>query len=189
MFARLAVFSAAISTFAVAVAAAEKKAGGLPQLNPQDFAPQLIWLVISFGLLYFLMAKVALPKVGGVIEDRAQRIRRDLDEAERLKGETDKALADYEASMASARGRAGGIAKDIREKLGAEVEGERVKVDAQVNGRIADAERRIGDLKTKAMANVGQIATEAAEAIVMQLTGKPATQDEVRQAVKAIART
>lgn len=175
-----------LATMAVALAG-EAKGSGLPQLNPHDFAPQLIWLVATFGVLYFLMANVALPRVGGIIEDRRNRIKRDLDEASRLRTETEKALADYEASIASARSRAGGIAKEIRDKLSAEVEAERAKVDKQVAARLNEAERRIADMKSKAMTEVGQIASDTAEAIVSQLTGKAAGKDEIRQAVKLAA--
>lgn len=178
---------ASLATMAVALAAEAKGGGGLPQLNPQDFAPQIIWLIATFGLLYILMAKVALPRVGGVIEDRRQRVQRDLDEAARLKTETEKALADYEASIAAARARAGGIAKELRDKLAADVEAERAKVDKQVSARLGEAERRIADMKTRAMSEVGQIAAETAEAIVAQLTGKAAGKDEIRQAVKQAA--
>jgi F-type H+-transporting ATPase subunit b len=173
-----------LSTFAVGLAAEAK--GGLPQLNVHDFAPQLIWLFATFGLLYWLMAKVALPKVGSVIEERAQRIQRDLDEATRLKSETEKALADYEASLSSARSRAGGIAKEIRDKLTGEVDAERGRVDKQVASRVADAEKRINDMKVRAMAEVGQIATDTAEAILGQLQGKPAARDAVAGAVKKV---
>lgn len=176
---------AGFATFA-AVLAGEAKGGGLPQLNPNDFAPQLIWLALTFGVLWFLMAKVALPKVGGVIEARAQRIQRDLDEAVRLKGETEQALADYEASLASARGRASGIAKDIRDKLTTEVDAERGKVEKQVASRVADAEKRIKDMKIRAMTEVGQIASDTAEAIVAELLGKPAAKEAVAGAVKAV---
>lgn len=176
---------ASLTTLAV-VLAGEAKGGGLPQLNRHDFAPQLIWLVLTFTVLWWLMAKVALPKVGGVIEERAQRIQRDLDEAARLKGETEQALADYEASLASARGRASGIAKDIRDKLTSEVDAERAKVEKQVASRLADAEKRISDMKTRAMSEVGQIASDTAEAIVTELQGKPAAKDEVAGAVKAV---
>lgn len=169
----------------VAVVLAGQQKGGLPQLNPQDFAPQLIWLAITFLALWWLMAKVALPKVGSVIEERAQRIQRDLDEAKRLKAETEKALADYEASLAAARGRASGIAKDIRDRLSAEVEGERSKVERQVASRTLDAEKRIADMKTRALSEVGEIATEATHAIVAELTAKTVTREEVEGAVKA----
>lgn len=175
-----------LASFAtIAVLLAEQAKGGLPQLNPHDFAPQLIWLAITFGLLMFLLTKVALPRVGSVIEERAQRVARDFSEAERLKLEAEKALADYETSLASARSRAGGIAKEIRDKLAADVEAERAKAEAQVNGRIEDAERRIAEMKSRAMAEVGQIATETTEAIVTQLTGKSVSAAEVSAAVKA----
>ncbi len=174
-----------LTTAAVALAG-DGKSAGLPQLNFKDFAPQLIWLFLTFGLLYWLMARVALPKVGCVIEERAQRIQRDLDEAVRLKGETEKALADYEASLASARNRAGTIAKEIRDKLTAEVDGERVRLEKQVASRVADAEKRIVDMKLRAMSEVGQIATETAEAIVGQLQGKPAEKAAVAAAVQKV---
>jgi F-type H+-transporting ATPase subunit b len=172
---------------AMAVALAGDTKGGLPQLNPEHFSPQLVWLAISFVLLFLLLSKVALPRVGGVIEAREQRIRRDLKEAERLKGETEEALADYESSLASARSRAGGIAKGIRDKLAAEADSERAKVEKQIAGRIADAERQIAEVKARAMGDVGQVAAETAAAIVAQLTGKPVSDDEVRKTMKAMA--
>ena len=175
---------ASFASFAVVLAGQQK--GGLPQLNPHDFAPQLIWLAITFALLWWLLAKVALPKVGSVIEQRAQRIQRDLDEAARLKIETEKALADYETSLASARGRASGIAKVIRDKLTTEVDGERGKVDRQVASKVSDAERRIGEMKLRALSQVGQIATETTQAIVAELTAKPVSRDEAAGVVKAV---
>lgn len=176
---------ASFASVAVALAG-EAKGGGLPQLNVNDFAPQLFWLAVTFGALWWLMANIALPKVGSVIEERAQRIQRDLDEAQRLKAETEKALADYEASLASARARASGIAKEIRDKLGAEVDGERLKIDNQVSRSLVDAEKRITDMKARALTQVGQIATETAEAIVAELQGKPASKDAVAGAIKAV---
>ena len=176
---------ASFASFAVMLAGASNS-GGLPQLNPRDFAPQLIWLALTFAVLYWLLAKVALPKVGSVIEERAQRIRRDLDEASRLKGETEKALADYESSLASARTRSTGIAKDIRDKLSGEVDAERTKVEKQLAGRLADAERRIADMKSRALLEVGQIATDTTQAIVAELTAKPVGRDDVAAPIEAV---
>ncbi len=177
---------ASLATIAVALAA-EPKGGGLPQLNVNDFSPQLIWLAITFVLLFLLLSKLVLPRVGGVIEERAQRIQRDLDEAQRLKLETEKALANYDSSLAAARQRAGGIAKEIRDKLAAETEAERVQVESQITARISDAETRIAAMKTSAMSDVGDIAAQTAEALVAQLSGSAASADEVRQAVRSIS--
>ena len=178
---------AALVALALAAAAAAEKKGGLPQLNASDFAPQLFWLALTFGLLYLLLARIALPRIGSVIEERQGRIQRDLDEAERLKGETEKALANYEAALAEARGKANGIARGMRDKLTAEVEAERARIERQAAAKIAEAEARISQTKAKARAEVDEIAAETAEAIVDKLIGRGVSTDEVRRAVKAVA--
>ena len=78
----------------------------MPQLDFSMWPPQLIWLAITFGVLYILISKFALPKIGGTIEQRQNRIANDLDEAQRLKDDTEKAIAAYEAALAEARAKA-----------------------------------------------------------------------------------
>lgn len=145
--------------------------GAFPPLDPANFAPQIIWLAITFAVLYLLLSRLALPRIGEVIEERRDRIQRDLDAAEALKAETDKALKDYEQSLADARAKASGIARDTRERLGAETDKKRQAADAEVNAKIADAESRISAMKSKALSNVGDIAAETASAIVSKLIG------------------
>ena len=172
---------------APAAAEADEGKGGLPQLNATDFAPQLIWLALSFGLLYLLLARVVLPRIGAVIEKRRDRIQRDLDEAERLKIETEKALAAYEDAYAAARAKANEIAKRTHQVLATNVEAQRARVEAQIAAKLAEAETRIADTKSKAMAHVNEIAAETAEAIVARLLGKEAGEPEARRQVKASA--
>src|SRR3546814_20450305 len=78
----------------------------MPQLETAAFLPQLVWLAITFVVLYLLMAKVALPRVAGVLDERKKRLDHDLEEAARLKRETEKAIAEYEQALASARNNA-----------------------------------------------------------------------------------
>lgn len=158
-------------SLAVIAAAAPEAKGGLPQLHAPDFAPQLIWLAISFGVLYYLLSRFTLPRISEVIEKRQQRIQRDLGEAQRLKTDTERALATYEEALAAAKAKASGIAKETREKLAAEVDAQRQKVEGQLNKTLADAEARIAKTKTNAMAQVDQIASETAAAIVDRLVG------------------
>lgn len=157
--------------------------GGLPQLNPQVFAPQLIWFAISFTLLYFIMSKVALPRIGTVIEERQNRIQRDLDEADRLKGETEKALAAYEEALAEARSKAHKLASETREALAKEVDSKRTQVEQQIGAKLDEAEQRIGSMKANALAQVNDIATSTAQAVVEKLIGKSVSPDEVRRAL------
>jgi F-type H+-transporting ATPase subunit b len=154
-----------------------------PPLDHTTFVPQLVWLAVSFGLLYLLLKRVALPRVGEVIEERADRIRRDLDQAEKLKTETEGALAAYEQALAEARSKAGGIIKTMHDGLAAEVDKERVRVEAQIGEKVAEAEARIEQTKSRALASVNDIATETAGAIVKKLIGADVTQDELQKAL------
>ena len=181
---------AAIPAFIVAAAAAAThggKSGGLPQLNPADFAPQLIWLAITFVVLYFILARVALPRIGEVIEERRDRVQRYLDAAERFKKDTDAALAAYERALSEARSKASSMAKDMRDKLAAETDKERGSVEAQLAAKLAEAETRIAATKTKALSSVNEIAAETASAVVSKLLGEDVSPAEVKKLLQPAA--
>jgi F-type H+-transporting ATPase subunit b len=158
----------------------------MPQLNIPDFAPQLIWLAISFVVLYLIMSRVALPGISQVLEDRQGRIADDLGEAARLRDATEAAIAQYEEALAAARARAQAIARQAREEMSSEIEKHRAEIDAQINGRMADAEKRITEVKDAALAHVGEIAADTAEALVARFTGKPVARPELMSAVNEV---
>jgi F-type H+-transporting ATPase subunit b len=90
--------------------------GAFPPFDQSTFASQLLWLAITFGLFYLLMSRVIVPRIGGILEHRRDRIAQDLDEASRLKEEADNAIAAYEQELAEARKKASAIAEAAREK-------------------------------------------------------------------------
>src|SRR3546814_8652286 len=87
---------------------------------------------ITFVVLYLLMAKVALPRVAGVLDERKKRLDHDLEEAARLKRETEQAIAEYEQALASARNKAQAIAGDARARMTAAAAAVRAKVEAAI---------------------------------------------------------
>ncbi len=160
-----------------------------PPLDSSTFVPQLVWLALTFGLLYFVLSKYLLPRIGEVIEERGERIKRDLGEAERLKDETKSALADYEKALGDARAKSTALAKETQARLAGEADKERAAADLQ-NGRLlADAEKRISETKLKALANVNTIAGDTASAIVAKLTGQTATPDEIKAALATVSKS
>jgi F-type H+-transporting ATPase subunit b len=151
---------------------------GFPPFQKETFPSQVLWLAITFAALYFLMSRIALPRVGAIMAKRQQSVDADLTEANRLKGESDEALAAYEKSLADARSQAQALANQRREQQAAEAEAARKALDAKLNAQIADAEKAIAGRKTAALANVHGIATDAAAAIVERLIGSaPANRD------------
>ena len=152
-------------------AAPAEHAEVFPPFDPSTFTSQLVWLAIAFAVLYLAMSRMALPRIGGIIEARKTRIEGDLKEAERLRAETDKAVAAYETALSEARQNAHKIAQETRESIRADLEAKRKTVEDQLAGRVAEADVRINQSKTAALANVDTIATETVQALVTQLTG------------------
>src|SRR3954470_20336255 len=145
--------------------------GAFPPFQKETFASQIVWLVIAFVALYLLISRIAVPRIGGIIEQRSKRIEDDFAVAQRAKTDSEAALAGYEKALADARNRAQAIGAEIRDKLNAEAEESRRATEAKLNAQLADAEKQIAVTKTAAMANVRSIATDAASAIVERLIG------------------
>ncbi len=156
---------------------------GFPPFDSHTFASQLLWLAISFVALYLLMSKLALPRIGEIFEERRKRVAGDLAQAERLKGESDAAIAAYEKALADARRRAQELANEARQQQAAAAEARRKVLDEQNSARIAEAEKAIAVTKRAAMTNVRSIAAEAAAAIVERLIGTTPNSQEVADAV------
>ena len=156
-----------------------------PPFDPTFFASQLLWLAITFTVLYLLMSRLVLPRIGGILEDRRDRIARDLDQADRLKQQSDDAIASYERALAEARSGAFTIAAESREAAKEEANQRQAATEADLDKKLAEAEARIGEIKKKALADVTEVASEAAEAVVEKLLGKKPAASEVTAAVKA----
>ena len=158
----------------------------MPQFNFHDWAPQLVWLAITFIGLYLVMARMALPRIANVIEERRDRIQRDLDEAERLKEETEAAIASYERALAEARGKAHGIAQETRDKLAVEIAADQVVVDNQIAASIAAAEKKITTAKNAALEHINEVATDTASALIEKIIGQAPNASDVKKAVNSL---
>ena len=146
----------------------------MPQLEVSTFVPQLFWLVITFGVLFLLMAKIGLPRVGGLLEARRKRIDDDLARATQLKAEAEAVLAAYQQTLASARAQAQAAVKDTTDKLAAEAAERQRQVGESLAQRVASAEREITAAKQRALTELRDIAVEVARSVTEKVTGTAA---------------
>jgi F-type H+-transporting ATPase subunit b len=156
-----------------------------PPFQKDTFASQLVSLLIAFVALYLIVSKIALPRVGGVLDARQNAIDGDLTEAQKLKDASDEALKAYEAELASARSRAQAISAETRDRLNAASEAERKTLEEALSVKLAEAEKTIASTREAAMRNVRGIAADAAAAIVQRLTGLVPDGKSVDSAVDA----
>jgi F-type H+-transporting ATPase subunit b len=144
----------------------------MPQFDPALWPPQLIWLAISFVILYLLMARVALPRVAQALEEREFRINESLRKADALKDQAEDAVAAYERMMADARAKAQEQIRSVRERAAAEAAERNAELTERLTALIAEAEARIAKAREDAVGNIRDIAVEVAQAAVARLIGK-----------------
>jgi F-type H+-transporting ATPase subunit b len=156
---------------------------GFPPFEAEHFPSQLVWLAISFVLLYVLMSKIALPRIGAILAERNRLVSDDLAAAERLKEQSNSAHAAYEKALDDARNRAHTIASSTREQQAREAEALHKRLEAQFHDRFAAAEQSIAKSRAVAMGSVRTIAGETASAIVERLIGQQPRQEEIAAAL------
>ena len=157
----------------------------MPQLNATMFPPQLIWLALTFFVLFFLMAKLALPPIASTIANRRNKVEGDLDRAARLRAEIDVVVQAYERALAEARSQAANTVNATRERL-AQIAAERQRESiAVITDRTKAAEAQIEQAKQTALSNVRGIATDAARQATIRLIGSAPDDARIGMAVDA----
>jgi F-type H+-transporting ATPase subunit b len=157
----------------------------MPQLDPSTFPTQIFWLVICFAVLYFLMWKVALPRIGEVLQERQERIDDDLEKAEKLRNDAARVLEAYERTMAEGREKAQAILREAGERLAREAAERQRALAERLKRDSGEAERRIDAARREALANVRSVAAEAAQAAAAKLTGADIAPADAERAVAA----
>ena len=155
----------------------------MPQFDPASFASQIFWLAVTFTLLYWVVAKLAIPRIGEVLDQRARVIQEDLDRALALKAETDAAIAAYEKAMAAAREQAGEHMRAVTNEAKAAAETRTAALSAQVAAQVAEAEARITKAKNDALASLKGVAAETAKDVVAKLANLSPAQGDLEAAV------
>jgi F-type H+-transporting ATPase subunit b len=143
----------------------------MPQLEFHTFVPQLVWLAISFVVLYILMRTLALPKVRSAIEGRRHRLDDDLGRAAAAKAEAEAALAAYQKALSDARAAAQDTLRQTGERLAAEAAERQRELAATLAAQIEAAEARIAAGKEEALGEIRSVAADVGSAVVEKLTG------------------
>jgi F-type H+-transporting ATPase subunit b len=163
--------------------------GEFPPFNTATYPGQLVWLALTFGFLYVMMARVIVPRLSGILGDRRRRIAADLDQAAEMRSRAQEAEQAYEKSLAEARGKAQAIAQETRTALNTESEVRRKALEAELAKRLAESDATIRARTESAMASVRDVATDAATAIVERLTGRAPDRSAIESAYDRAART
>jgi F-type H+-transporting ATPase subunit b len=157
--------------------------GGLPQFDTSLWPGQMVWFLIVFAVLFALMAKVFVPRVGGAIADREDRISGDIAQARGLKDQAEAQAAEAEAEMAQARARSHKLAADAKARVQVEASARQAAEEARLGESVAKAEAQIRASRDQAMGHVREIASDTVKVIVARLVGAEPSAADVKAAL------
>ena len=160
----------------------------MPQFDPAVWVPQLIWLAITFVVLYLLMSRVALPRVSEVLEEREVRINESLRKAERLRLNAEDAIASYEKTIADVRAKAAEEVRAAREEAAAESAKRNAELNERLTAQINAAEQRINLARKAAIAGLRDVAVTVSGAAIERLIGQQVDQKSLTSVVDSVLR-
>lgn len=145
---------------------AHGSAEGMPQLVFETFPNQIFWLLVALVVIYLVLSKVALPRIGGVLAERAGRITNDLATAEELKLKAREAEAAYTKALADAKAEAQKIVAAAKAEIQADLDAATARADAEISAKATESEGRIAEIRAGALEAVNAVARDAAAEIV-----------------------
>ena len=160
----------------------------MPQFDPAVWVPQLIWLAITFVVLYLLMSRVALPRVSEVLEEREVRINESLRKAERLRLNAEDAIASYEKTIADVRAKAAEEVRAAREEAAAESAKRNAELNERLTAQINAAEQRINLARKAAIAGLRDVAVTVSGAAIERLIGQQVDEKSLTLVVDSVLR-
>ena len=151
---------------------AEAGGAGMPQLNPDYFANQIVWLLITLVVIYFILSRIALPRIASILAERQGTITNDIAAAEELKTRAQEAEAAYDKALSDARAEAAKIVDDTKADMQAKLDVEMQKADAEIAAKTAESEKAIAEIQAGAAEAVKTVAKDTAKEIIAAMGGK-----------------
>jgi F-type H+-transporting ATPase subunit b len=159
-------------------------ATGMPQLDFSTFGSQIVWFLIALGALYYMLSRVAIPRISETLATRQEAIARDLEQAAELKQRAAEAEAAYDKALADARAEAQEIGAEARAEIRKELDEALAKADAEIAAKSAESEARIREIREAALDNIREVSNETTAALVEAMLPGAADAKSIKAAVE-----
>ena len=156
---------------------------GMPQLDPTYWASQAFWLILIFTALYLALSNMFIPKVKNNIDSRENRIKDDLDEAQKLKNLAEKKLKEYEQSIEDAKKEVQKIIFESKNELSLQIQTKKKEFEKEIENEIKTAEKEIENLKKDSLESISVISEEIASKVIEKISGEPMNQSSIKASI------
>ena len=148
------------------------ESGGMPQLNPEFWVSQIVWLILTFGILYIVLSKLILPKISDNLESRKSQILENIETAETQREESEKKLREFEKIILDSKLEAKNHFNEIRQRTLEDINNKRSELEKEIDKEIDAAEEEINNLKINSNEKIKNIAVETSSELIKQLIGE-----------------
>jgi F-type H+-transporting ATPase subunit b len=160
------------------------ESGGMPQLNPEFWISQIFWLIITFGILFFVLTKVILPKISDNLETRKSQILENIETADKQKEESQKKIDEYEKIILDSKLKAKNYFNEAREKILDDINKKRAALEKDLDEEINKVEKELSDLKSESGEKINKIAAETSAELIKELIGEEVNSSSIAAIVE-----
>ena len=161
---------------------------GMPQLDPKYWASQAFWLILVFTVLYISIAKFYLPKIKRNLDNRENKIKDDIEDANKFKELSDSKLKEYEKILENAKKEVIKIHIESKNLLDKEIQMKKETIEKEIEKEITKAQKEIGDLKKNSISDIQKISENIASSIIETISGDKLNESSIKAAVEDITK-
>ena len=161
---------------------------GMPQLDPKYWASQAFWLILIFSILYISIAKFYLPKIKKNLDDRDNKIKEDLDEANKLKDLSEKKFREYEVILENSKREVAKILLESKNELNKDIQSKKDSIEREIDNEISKAQKEILEIKKNSISSINNISQEIASNIIENIAGDKLNESSIKAAVEDVSK-
>jgi len=174
--------------FVLVASAQSGESGGMPQLNPEFWVSQIVWLILTFGILYIVLSKLILPKISDNLESRKSQILENIETAETQREESEKKLKEFEKIILESKIEAKNYFNEARQKILEDINNKKVALEKDIDNEISAAEQEVNSLKITSSEKIKKIAIETSSELIKQLIGEDVNNSSISAIVEEQSR-
>ena len=182
------IYQILILSFAFLTSAQSAETGGMPQLNPEFWISQIVWLVITFGILFIVLSKFILPKISDNLETRKSQILENIENAEKQREESEKKLKEFDKIIVESKNKAKNLFNDARQKVLDDINKKKAALEKNIDNEVNAAEQEIDQLKKSSHEKITKIAIETSSDLVKQLIGEEVNNSSISAIVEDLSK-
>tara|TARA_Y100000294_G_scaffold56079_1_gene53080 strand:- start:224 stop:814 length:591 start_codon:yes stop_codon:yes gene_type:complete len=174
--------------FVLVTSAQSGESGGMPQLNPEFWVSQIVWLVLTFGILYIVLSKLILPKISNNLESRKSQILENIETAETQREDSEKKIKEFEKIILESKLEAKNYFNEARQKILEDINNKRVALEKDIDDEISAVEQEVNNLKITSSEKIKKIAIETSSELIKQLIREEANNSSISAIVEEQSR-